>query len=156
MPDTHVTIVGNLTDDPEVTFTPNGAAVCNFRVAVTARIKDGDTWRDGDTSFYRITAWRQLAEHIGDSLAKGNRVIVVGQLRARAWETPEGERRTVVEVQAEEVGPRLSGRPPSPSAPPTASPAGEFNDDPPFYPGSSEAGAACTRPGLAHHNPWRP
>ena len=105
MPDTHVTIVGNLTDDPEVSFTPNGAAVTNFRVAVTARIKDGESWRDGDTSFYRITAWRQLAEHIGDSLAKGNRVIVVGQLRARSWETPEGERRTVVEVQAEEVGP---------------------------------------------------
>ena len=107
MPDTHVTIVGNLTDDPEVTFTPNGAAVTNFRLAVTARIKDGEGWRDGDTSFYRITAWRQLAEHIGDSLAKGHRVIVVGQLRARAWETPEGERRTVVEVQAEEVGPSL-------------------------------------------------
>ena len=58
MPDTHVTIIGNLTDDPEVTFTPAGAAVCNFRLAVTARIKDGDAWRDGDTSFYRITAWR--------------------------------------------------------------------------------------------------
>ena len=58
MPDTHVTITGNLTDDPEVSFTPNGAAVCNFRVAVTARIKDGDGWKDGDTSFYRITAWR--------------------------------------------------------------------------------------------------
>jgi single-strand DNA-binding protein len=71
MPDTHVSIVGNLTDDPEVTSTPNGAAVTNFRLAVTARIKDGDTWRDGDTSFYRITAWRQLATHIGDSLAKG-------------------------------------------------------------------------------------
>jgi single-strand DNA-binding protein len=68
MPDTHVTIVGNLTDDPEVSFTPNGAAVCNFRLAVTARVKDGEGWRDGDTSFYRITAWRQLAEHIGDSL----------------------------------------------------------------------------------------
>jgi len=111
MPDTHVTIVGNLTDDPEVSFTPNGAAVCNFRLAVTARIKDGDTWRDGDTSFYRITAWRGLAEHIGDSLAKGHRVIVVGQLRARSWETPEGERRTVVEVEAEEVGPSLTGAP---------------------------------------------
>ena len=106
MPDTHVTIVGNLTDDPEVTFTPNGAAVTNFRVAVTPRIKDGG-WKDGDTSFYRITAWRGLAEHIGDSLAKGHRVIVTGQLRARTWETPEGERRTVVEVQAEEVGPSL-------------------------------------------------
>ena len=107
MPDTHVTIVGNLTDDPEVTFTPNGAAVTNFRVAVTARIKDGDTWRDGDTSFYRITAWRQLAEHIGDSLSKGHRVIVYGTLRQRSWQTEDGERRSAVEVQAEEVGPSL-------------------------------------------------
>src|SRR4029450_6979107 len=107
MPDTHVTIVGNLTEDPEVSFTPTGAAVCNFRVAVTARIKDGEGWRDGDTSFYRITAWRGLAEHIGDSLSKGNRVLVGGHLRARSWETPEGERRSVVEVQAEEVGPSL-------------------------------------------------
>jgi single stranded DNA-binding protein len=90
MPDTHVTIVGNLTEDPEVSFTPNGAAVTNFRLAVTARVKDGEGWRDGDTSFYRITAWRGLAEHIGDSLAKGNRVIVLGQLRPRSWETPEG------------------------------------------------------------------
>ncbi|HET9291197.1 MAG TPA: single-stranded DNA-binding protein [Actinomycetes bacterium] len=87
MPDTHVTITGNLTDDPEVTFTPNGAAVTNFRLAVTARLKGGESWRNGDTSFYRITAWRQLAEHIGDSLSKGNRVIVLGQLRARSWET---------------------------------------------------------------------
>ena len=63
---------------------------------MTARIKDGDRWRDGDTSFYRITAWRQLAIHVGDSLAKGHRVIVVGQLRARSWETPEGERRTAL------------------------------------------------------------
>ena len=132
MPDTHVTITGNLTDDPEVTFTPNGAAVRNFRVAVTARIKDGDSWRDGDTSFYRITAWRQLAEHIGDSLAKGNRVIVVGQLRARSWETPEGERRTVVEVQAEEVGPSLRWATAKPERATNGKPAGQFNDDPPF------------------------
>jgi single-strand DNA-binding protein len=107
MADTHVAITGNLTDNPEVTFTPNGAAVCNFRLAVTPRIKDGDQWKDGETSFFRITAWRQLAEHIGDSLSKGDRVIVLGQLRARSWETPEGERRTVVEVTAEEVGPSL-------------------------------------------------
>jgi single-strand DNA-binding protein len=107
MPDTHVAITGNLTEDPEVTFTPNGAAVCNFRLAVTPRIREGDTWKDGETSFFRITAWRQLAEHVGDSLSKGDRVIVLGQLRARSWETPEGERRTVVEVTAEEVGPSL-------------------------------------------------
>src|SRR4029453_4953376 len=111
MPDTHVTVVGNLTDDPEVTFTPNGAAVTNFPPAVPARVKDGEGWRDGDTSFYRITAWRGLAEHIGDSLAKGNRVIVLGQLRSRSWETPEGERRTVGEGQAGEAGPP---RPPPP------------------------------------------
>ena len=84
MADSHVTITGNLTDDPEVTFTPNGAAVCNFRLAVTPRVKDGNGWKDGDTSFFRITAWRDLATHIGDSLAKGNRVIVIGQLRARS------------------------------------------------------------------------
>jgi single-strand DNA-binding protein len=131
MPDTHVTIVGNLTDDPEVSFTPNGA-VTNFRLAVTARIKDGDRWRDGDTSFYRITAWRGLAEHIGDSLAKGDRVIVLGQLRAWSWETPEGERRTVVEVQAEEVGPSLRWATATPEPATNGKPAGQFNDDPPF------------------------
>jgi single-strand DNA-binding protein len=132
MPDTHVTIVGNLTDDPEVSFTPNGAAVCNFRLAVTARIKDGEGWRDGDTSFYRITAWRQLATHIGDSLAKGNRVIVLGQLRARSWETPEGERRSVVEVQAEEVGPSLRWATAKPERATNGKPSGQFNEDPPF------------------------
>ena len=134
MPDTHVTIVGNLTDDPEVTFTPNGAAVCNFRLAVTARIKDGDAWRDGDTSFYRITAWRQLAEHIGDSLSKGDRVIVAGQLRMRAWETPEGDKRQVVEVTAEEAGPSLKWATAKPerASKTSGKQAGQFNDDPPF------------------------
>ena len=137
MPDTHVTITGNLTDDPEVTFTPNGAAVCNFRVAVTARVKDGDTWRDGDTSFYRITAWRQLAEHIGDSLSKGDRVLVQGQLRTRAWETPEGDKRSVVEVTAEEVGPSLkwaTAKPERASRKAGNGPtkAGQFDDDAPF------------------------
>jgi single-strand DNA-binding protein len=107
MPDTHVTITGNLTADPELKFTPNGAAVANFRVAVTARVRDGNTWRDGDTSFYRVTAWRDLATNLSDSLAKGDRVVVVGQLRMRSWETPEGEQRSVVEVTAEEVGPSL-------------------------------------------------
>jgi single-strand DNA-binding protein len=134
MPDTHVTITGNLTDDPEVTFTPNGQAVCNFRLAVTPRVRDGDTWRDGDTSFFRITAWRQLAEHIGDSLSKGDRVIVQGQLRSRAWETPEGDKRSVVEVTAEEVGPSLRWATAKPERATKANgkQAGRFNDDPPF------------------------
>jgi single-strand DNA-binding protein len=133
MPDTHVTITGNLTDNPEVTFTPGGAAVCNFRLAVTPRIREGDNWKDGETSFFRITAWRQLAEHIGDSLGKGDRVIVLGQLRARSWETPEGERRTVVEVTAEEVGPSLKWATAKPERTGKANggKAG-FNDNPPF------------------------
>jgi single-strand DNA-binding protein len=133
MPDTHVAITGNLTDNPEVTFTPNGAAVCNFRLAVTPRVKDGEGWKDGETSFFRITAWRQLAEHVGDSLSKGDRVIVLGQLRARSWETPEGERRTVVEVTAEEVGPSLKWATAKPERTKGNGPkGGRFNDDPPF------------------------
>ena len=107
MADTHVTIDGNLTDDPELKFTPTGAPVANFRLAVTARVRDGETWRDGDTSFFRINVWRQLAEHTADSLAKGDRAVVVGRLRSRSWETPEGERRSVVEVEADEVAPSL-------------------------------------------------
>ena len=107
MPHTHVIIVGNLTEDPEVSFTPNGAAVTNFRLAVTARVKDGEGWRDGETSFFRVNAWRDLAENAKESLTKGTRVVVLGRLKARSWETPEGERRSVVEVEAEEVGPSL-------------------------------------------------
>ena len=135
MADTHVTITGNLTDDPEVTFTSSGQAVCNFRLAVTPRVRDGDSWRDGDTSFFRITAWRQLAEHVGDSLSKGDRVIVQGQLRSRAWETPEGDKRQVVEVTADEVGPSLrwaTAKPERASKTGNGKQAGQFNDDPPF------------------------
>jgi single-strand DNA-binding protein len=134
MPDAHVTITGNLTDDPEVTFTPNGAAVCNFRLAVTPRIREGDQWKDGETSFFRVTAWRQLAEHVGDSLSKGDRVIVQGQLRARSWETPEGERRSVVEVTAEEVGPSLKWATAKPERTRKAGngKGGQFNDEPNF------------------------
>jgi single-strand DNA-binding protein len=137
MPDTHVTIAGNLTADPELTFTPNGAAVANFRVAVTARVRDGEGWRDGDTAFYRITAWRDLAHHVTDSLGKGDRVLVVGQLRMRSWETPEGEQRSVVEVTADEVGPSLrwaTAKPERAARKPNDEPAakGEFADEPDF------------------------
>jgi single-strand DNA-binding protein len=107
MPDTTITIAGNLTGDPELRHTPSGAAVANFTVAVTPRVKDGENWRDGETSFFGCAAWRTLAEHLADSLAKGDRVLVHGTLRQRSWETDEGERRSAVEVQAEEVGASL-------------------------------------------------
>jgi single-strand DNA-binding protein len=137
MPDTYVTITGNLTEDPELRFTPNGAPVANFTVAVTPRVKDGDNWKDGDTSFFRCTAWRTLAENLAESLTKGARVVVQGRLQQRSWETDAGERRSVVEIQAEEVGPSLrwaTAKPERTSAKAAAgaSKGGQFNDEPPF------------------------
>ena len=105
--DNQIMLVGNLTDDPELRFTPNGAAVANFRLAVTPRVREGDGWKDGETSFFRINVWRQQAENIAETLQKGTRCIVVGRLRTRSWETPEGEKRSVTEVEADEVGPSL-------------------------------------------------
>jgi single-strand DNA-binding protein len=137
MADTTTVLVGNLTEDPELRFTPNGAAVCNFRVAVTPRVKDGDGWKDGDTSFYQVVAWRNLAENVAESLTKGARVLVYGTLRQRSWETPEGERRSVVEVQADEVGPSLRWATATPERTSTKAAAGgrkggQFDDEPPF------------------------
>jgi single-strand DNA-binding protein len=133
MADTHVTITGNLTDDPDLRYTPNGNAVANFRLAVTARIKDGDSWRDGDTSYFRINAWRQLAEHVTKSLSKGDRAVVIGRLRSRSWETPEGDKRSVVEVEADEVAPSLRWATAKPERATNGNTkAGEFNDDAPF------------------------
>ena len=100
-------LIGNLTDDPELRFTANGAAVANFRLAVTPRVRQGDQWTDGETSFFRINCWRQLAENVTETLGKGARAIVIGRLRMRSWETDDGERRTVVEVEADEVAPSL-------------------------------------------------
>jgi len=107
MPDTFVSLIGNLTDDPELRFTPNGAAVANFRLAVTPRVRDGEGWKDGETSFFRVNVWRDLAEHVAESLSKGDRAVVVGRLRTRSWETPEGDKRSVTEVEADEIGPSL-------------------------------------------------
>ena len=104
-----VTIVGNLTDDPELRYTPNGAAVANFSVAVSRRAKDDATgqWKDMDTSFFRVAAWRSLGENVAETLTRGSRVLVVGRLRQRSWETPEGDKRSTVEIEADEVGPSL-------------------------------------------------
>ena len=137
MADTTTTIVGNLTEDPELRFAPNGAAVANFTVAVTPRVKDGDGWRDGETSFFRCTAWRSLAENLAESLTKGTRIVVQGRLQQRSWETPEGERRSVVEVQVDEAGPSLrwataTVERTSVKAAAGASNGGQFNEEPPF------------------------
>jgi single-strand DNA-binding protein len=105
--ETTITVIGNLTADPEFRFLPSGAAVANFTVASTPRyLKDG-TWIDGDALFLRCTAWRQLAEHIAESLTKGMRVIGTGRLRQRSYEASEGERRSVVEVEIDDVAPSL-------------------------------------------------
>jgi single-strand DNA-binding protein len=135
MADTHVTITGNLTDAPELKHTPNGAMVANFRIAVTARVRDGETWRDGDTSYFRVNVWRQLAEHVADSLAKGDRAVVIGRLKSRSWETPEGDKRSVVEVEADEVAPSLRWAIAKPERAANGNGSkgkGEFNDDAPF------------------------
>jgi len=106
--DNAVVVVGNLTDDPELRFTPQGVAVANFRLAVSRRVQDGNgNWRDGETSFFRVSCWRQLAENVAESLTRGSRTIVAGRLRMRQWETQEGEKRSVVEIEADEVGPSL-------------------------------------------------
>jgi len=103
-----VTLVGNLTDDPELRFTPQGVAVANFRVAVNQRFKDAQgNWQDGETSYFRINCWRQLAENVAETLTRGSRAIITGRLKFRQWETQDGETRSVVEIEAEEVGPSL-------------------------------------------------
>jgi single-strand DNA-binding protein len=103
-----VTVVGNLTDDPELRYTPNGAAVATLRVAVNRRIPDGSGgWKDAETSFFRVNVWRSLAENAAESLTRGSRVVVVGRLRSRSWENQEGETRSAVEIEADELGPSL-------------------------------------------------
>src|ERR687885_507664 len=107
--DTQITVVGNLVDDPELRFTPSGAAVANFRVASTPRTFDRQTneWKDGEALFLSCSVWRQAAENVAESLQRGMRVIVQGRLKQRSYETREGEKRTVFEVEVDEVGPSL-------------------------------------------------
>jgi single-strand DNA-binding protein len=120
--DNQVTLSGNLTDDPELRFTPNGVAVANFRLAVDQRIWDADGWKDGEASYFRVSVWRDQAEHVSRSLHKGARCVVVGRLKSRSWETPEGQRRSAVEVDADEVGMSLRFAPVAAAPPPAAPP----------------------------------
>ncbi len=107
--DTVITIVGNVTGDPELRFTPSGAAVANFTVASTPRAFDrqSNEWKDGETLFMRCSVWRDAAENVAESLQRGTRVIVTGRLKSRSYETKEGEKRTVIEMDVDEVGPSL-------------------------------------------------
>jgi single-strand DNA-binding protein len=97
----------HLVEDPEIRFTQSGIAVANLRVAVTQRVQQDGTWRDGDTSFFKVNVWRGQAENLAESLGKGDRVMVTGRLRQRSWETPEGEKRSVTELEADKVGASL-------------------------------------------------
>jgi single-strand DNA-binding protein len=107
--DTQITIAGNLVDDPELRFTPAGQPVARFRVASTPRFRDNSTgeWKDGDSLFLTCNVWRQAAENVAESLTRGMRVLVSGRLRQRSYETKEGEKRTVYEVEVDDVGPSL-------------------------------------------------
>jgi len=107
--DTPITVVGNLVADPELRFTPSGQPVATFRVASTPRMRDNATgeWKDGDSLFLSCNVWRQAAENVAESLQRGMRVIVTGRLRQRNYETKEGEKRTVYEVEVDDVGPSL-------------------------------------------------
>ena len=107
--DVQITVVGNLTADPELRFTANGLAVVNFTVASTSRAFDkaSNEWKDGETVFMRCSVWRQYAENVAESLTKGTRVIVSGRLKQRSYETREGEKRQVMEVEVDDVGPAL-------------------------------------------------
>jgi single-strand DNA-binding protein len=107
--ETIVTLVGNLTGDPELRFTPSGSAVANFTVASTPRTFDrqSNEWKDGETLFMRCSIWREAAENVAESLTKGTRVVVTGRMKSRSFQTKEGENRTVIELEADEVGPSL-------------------------------------------------
>jgi single-strand DNA-binding protein len=107
--ETTITVVGNLTDDPELRFTPSGAAVAKFRIASTPRTLDKQSgeWKDGEPLFLACNIWRDAAEHVAESLQRGTRVIVQGRLRQRSYETREGEKRTVYELEVDEIGPSL-------------------------------------------------
>ncbi len=107
--ETIVTVVGNLTADPELRYTQNGLAVANFTIASTPRVFDraSNEWKDGDALFLRASVWREFAEHVAGSLTKGMRVVATGKLRQRNYETKEGEKRTAIELEIEEIGPSL-------------------------------------------------
>jgi len=107
--DTSITVIGNITGDPELRFTPSGAAVANFTIASTPRQfdKQANEWKDGETLFMRCSIWRDAAENVAESLVRGTRVVAHGNLKSRSYDTKEGEKRTVIELEVDEIGPSL-------------------------------------------------
>ena len=105
--DNTVTLVGNITDDPELRFTPSGSAVANFTVAVNRRFQKDGQWEDRLDGFFRCSCWRDLAENVAESLQKGTRVVVVGRLQQRSWDDQEGNKRSAIDIQVDDVGPSL-------------------------------------------------
>lgn len=145
--ETTITVVGNLVDDPDLRFTPSGAAVANFRIASTPRTFDRQTneWKDGETLWLGCAVWRQAAENVAESLQKGMRVIVQGRLKSRSYETREGEKRTVFEIDVDEVGPSLK----SATAKVTkASRSGGFDNS------GAGGGGGGSSYGAANNDPW--
>ncbi len=161
--ETVITVVGNLVDDPELRFTPSGAAVASFRIASTPRTynKQTNAWEDGDSLFLTCSAWRQMGENVAESLTKGTRVVVQGRLKQRSYETREGEKRTVYEIDVDEVAPSLKyatakvTRTSRSSAGfgDSSGPARAGGTDDPWAtaPATAGAGSATTAPG---NDPW--
>lgn len=137
--ETQITVVGNLTADPELRFTPSGAGVSNFTVASTPRTLDKQSgeWRDGDALFLRCNAWRQLGENVAESFRRGDRVIVQGTLKQRSFETKEGEKRTVVELDVQEVGASV-----------------KFHPSKSLRPERGSQGGGSSRPAPVDEDPW--
>ena len=169
--DTTITLVGNLVDDPELRFTPSGAAVAKFRVASTPRYLDRTTneWKDGESLFLQCNIWRQAAENVAESLTKGMRVILTGRLKQRSYETKEGEKRTVFEVEVDEVGPSLrnatakvtrtqgqrgSGAAGGNGGGGFSAPAADFNEDPWAAASTSPAGGGWGSPSTTDEPPF--
>jgi single-strand DNA-binding protein len=163
--DTLITVIGNLTGDPELRFTPSGAAVANFTIASTPRAFDRNSgdWKDGDTLFMRCSIWRESAENVAESLVKGTRVIAQGRLVQRTFETREGEKRTVIDLQVEEIGPSLryasakvtrTGRGGSQGGA-YAAPAGSYGGQP-AGPYAGGAPASSAPPSYGSHAPLPP
>lgn len=148
--ETVITVVGNLTDDPELKFTPSGAAVANFTVASTPRTFDKQTneWKDGDALFLRCAAWRQLAENVAESLQKGQRVVVTGALRVRQFERQDGSKGTSVEMNVDEVGPSLR------YATAKVTKANRSSGDFVGNAGNQGGGQSGTNKPAADNNPW--
>ena len=164
--DTTITMIGNLVDDPELRFTPSGAAVAKFRVASTPRYLDKATneWKDGESLFLQCQIWRQAAENVAESLTKGMRVILSGRLKQRSYETKEGEKRTVFEVEVDEVGPSLRNATAKVTRTQRAAggnggggfsaPAADFNEDPWAAASTSPAGGGWGSPSTTDEPPF--